>query len=208
MADDKKYTIEQLKAIISAGMAPSEAKALLREGYTPEDVLELAQLQAATTQAKAIDAQTAAAKTMQKAMKPENESHPHISAFSYPEGDIAHPKATLPCEFWYNGYPCHMFPETEHWREMELMAQVTPGVFTVLRKDGTLMEVTVKGERDASQKLTKLSVEFPVTREEKWLIPPKTVLLYQLVHSDNPRKRFLEAMHEHLTVMMGAEVSA
>lgn len=203
MAKDTKYSIDQLRDIVSAGMSVTEAKALLDEGYSPEDVMALAALQAASAKSATIDAQTAVAKTMQKAMKPENQTHPHISAFSYPEGDIAKKKATLPFEFFYNGYPCHMFPETEHWREMELMAQVTPGEFTVVRKDGTLMAVTVKGERDANHTLTKVSVEFPVTREEKWLVPPKTVLLYQLVHSDHPRKRFLEAMQEHLILMMG-----
>jgi hypothetical protein len=35
------------------------------------------------------------AQVMHKAVRPENEIHPHISAFSYPEGDIARPKPKL-----------------------------------------------------------------------------------------------------------------
>lgn len=149
------------------------------------------------------ETQNATAKAMQKALKPENADHPAISAFSKPKGDVADPKAVLPFEFFYNGYPSHMFLETEHWREVELMAQVVPGEYSVLRKDGSKMAVTVKGERDADNKVTKILVEFPVSREDKWLVPPKSVVLYQIVYSDNPRKRFVEAMQEHLSMVLG-----
>jgi hypothetical protein len=155
-----------------------------------------------------VETQKSSATAMQKAMKPENDTHPGISAFSYPEGDAAKPKPTLPFQFFYNAYPCHKFPETEHWRELELMAQVQPGEYTVIRKDGSKMAVTVKGERDADNKLTAIKVEFPISRDEKALVPPKSVVLYQLVHPDNPRKRFLEAMHEHLNLMMSEPVTA
>lgn len=148
--------------------------------------------------------QTAGA--MQKAMKPENTEHPEISVFNKPGGNRENPKTVLPFEFWYVGYPVHLFPETEHWRELELMAQVKAGEFTVIRKDGTPMSVVVKGEKNANGATTKLSVEFAVSREEKWLVPPKSVLLYQIVHSDGqPKRRFLEAMQEHLTLTMGAD---
>jgi hypothetical protein len=147
-------------------------------------------------------------KTMQKALKPENDTHPGKSVFSHPEGDIAKPKGDLPFQFFYNGYPCHMFPETETWREWELMKQVVPGEFTVMRKDGTVMKVVVTGERDALGKTTKLDVQFPVSREEKWLVPPKSVVLYQLIYPDNPRKRFMEAMQEHLQLIFGEGVTA
>lgn len=141
------------------------------------------------------------ASSMQRALKPENDTHPGISSFSYPEGDVARPRPTLPYEFFWNNYPVHKFPETQHWRELELMMQVQPGEFTVLRKDGTRMQVSVRGERDADGKITKLMVEFPVSREEKFLVPPMSVLLYQLVHPDNPKKRFVEAMKEHLDIL-------
>lgn len=145
------------------------------------------------------------ATAVQKAMKPENETHPGISAFSYPEGDRARPRPVLPHEFLYNNYPMHKFPETEHWRELELACEVVPGSYTVIRRDGSRMSVEVKGERNADGKLTKVSVEFPVSREEKALVPPKQVVLYQLVHNENPKKAFVEAMTEHLQMVMGAE---
>jgi len=152
--------------------------------------------------------QLATAGAMQKAMKPENPDHPDVSVFNKPGGNRDNPKAVLPFEFWYVGYPVHLFPETEHWRELELMAQVKPGEYTVIRKDGTPMAVTVKGERDANGVTTKLMVEFSVSREDKWLIPPKSVLIYQLVYNDHPKRRFLEAMQEHLTLTMGEPVGA
>jgi len=144
-------------------------------------------------------------KGMQKAMKPENETHPGKSVFSYPEGEVARPKGDLPFQFFYNGYPCHKFPETETWREWELMREVTPGQYTVIRKDGSVMAVTVEGDRDANGNLTALRVIFPISREEKWLVPPKQVVLYQLIHNDTPRKAFMEGMQEFLLMTMGEE---
>ena len=150
------------------------------------------------------------AKGVQKAMKPENETHPGKSAFSHPDGDVAHPKEALPFQCSVNGYPVYMFPETEHWKDWELYAQLKPGNFTVMRKDGTVMPVEVKGEYDANQKVTKLSVEFRITREEKWLVPSNFVLLYQLVHAGekSPRQLFLEAMQMQLAQMASEEVIA
>jgi hypothetical protein len=139
----------------------------------------------------------------QKAMKPENQVHPGISALSYPEGDRDRPRPSLPYEFFWNGYPVHKFPETQHWRELELMAQVTPGEYTIMRKDFTPMAVTVDAERDANGAITKLRVDFPISREERGLVPPQIVLLYQLVHSDNPKRRFVEAMQQYLLMMVG-----
>lgn len=183
MAKDRELTIdEKFEMLIAALTAKPDG------GITKDDLAAI------------LDANS---KGIQKALKPENEFHPGVSAFSYPEGDVAHPKKDLPFQFWYNGYPSHMFRETEHWREWELMAKVTPGTFTVVRKDGSLMTVEVKAERDANQQLTRLDVTFPISREEKWLVPPKSVVLYQLVHSDHPRKRFLEAMQDWLAFTMG-----
>jgi len=198
------WTMDDLKAIVAAGMPIGEARALLTAGYGVAEVLELAALQRQQSSALAAEAQTATAKAMQKAMRPENEFHPGISAFSYPEGDRARPKS-LPFEFLYNGYPCHKFLETEHWREVELMAQVQPGEYTVLRKDGSKMTVEVRAEHNADGQVTKLDVRFPVSRETKWLVPPKMVVLYQIVHPDNPHRRFMEATQEWMQIAFGAE---
>ena len=134
------------------------------------------------------------ATAVQKAMKPENERHPGKSVFEHPEGSLKRPKPPLPYELFWNNYPVYKFPETETWREWELYGQLQTGEYTVLRKDGSRMAVKVDGERDADGKLTKVMVSFPVSREEKWLVPPTFVVLWQLVHPDNPRARFVEAM--------------
>lgn len=42
------------------------------------------------------------AQVMHKAVRPENEIHPHISAYSYPEGDIARPKPKLARKVFLN----------------------------------------------------------------------------------------------------------
>lgn len=160
-------------------------------GITKED------LAAILTQTAQVSAQT-----MQKALKPENETHPGLSAFSHAEGDQKQPKGALPFECYYNGYPVHKFPETETWREWQLYSQVKPGEYTVIRKDGTPMHVTVRGEKDALGKLTKVWIEHPILRDEKGLVPPKTVLLYQILHNENPRKAFVEAMQEHIASML------
>jgi hypothetical protein len=206
-SDPVSYTLTDLKTIVAAGMPIGEARALLQEGYDPADVLELATLQAAQTAKAAIDAQKATAEAMHKAANPSNPEHPGRSAFSYPEGDVAKPRPVLPFEFFYNAYPMHKFPETEHWRELELASLVTPGEYTVLRKDGSKMKTTVKGETDADGKVTKIILEFPVLKAEAPLVPPKAVLLYQIVHSKTktPRQAFLEAMQEHLLQTLGAE---
>lgn len=168
-----------------------------------EKLIELLTLQAQAAQPmtpetlKAIMAETGTA--MHKALKPENDSHPGISAYSYPEGDRAKSREhILTKDFYYNGFPVRKFWETHHWRELELAEAVQPGTFTVLRTDGTPMIVDVKGERNANGDLTKVDVVFGISREERHYIPPMSVVLYQLVHTDNPKKRFMEAMTEHL----------
>lgn len=199
-----KWTMPQLQAIVAHGMPLTEARMLLDEGWSPDDVIALAEMQAEQRKTAASEAQQATAKAMQKAMRPENEFHPDISAFSYPEGDRQRPRPALPFEVWWNGYPMHMFPETEHWRELELAAQLTPGEYTVLRKDTSRLAMTVTAQRDADQKITRLDVTFPVTRDDKALTPPKIVSLYQMVHHDlTPKQSFLRGMQEYLTLTLG-----
>lgn len=138
------------------------------------------------------------ATAVQKALKPENETHPNISAF-HPKGG---PLLSLPYAVFYRGDPVHKHLETHHDRELELMAQVQPGEYTVLRKDGTPMPVSVSAERDASGRITRLNIDFRVSKDEQALVPPIFVVLYQLVYPDNPRQRFVEAMTEHLQLVL------
>jgi hypothetical protein len=212
--ETEKYTVEELKTIVAAGMSITEARTLLEDGYKPEDVLGIAELQAEQKQqasASALhDAARVAADHTEKIRNPSNKIHPAISNFSYPEGDVAKPRVTLPYEFLYNGYPCHKFPDTEHWRELELMAQLQPGEYRVICKDSSQMQVSVTGDRDANGKLTKIDVRFPVTRENKSLIPPKSVVLYQMVYAGQktPKRLFVEASNEWLNITFDETVHA
>lgn len=192
------WTAEQLLAIVSVGMSVGDARGLLDAGFAPEVVLEIARTQASAATQQAAEAQSATAKAMQKAMKPENDEHPGHSVMSYPEGDKARPRVKTSYAVSYNGFPVSKFPEAHHWRELELIAQVQPGQFRVLRKDFSPMDVTVDAERDADGQITKLDIRFPVPRDEKHNIPPMMSVLYQLVFTDHPRQRFMESIQEYM----------
>src|SRR5687768_16777064 len=93
MADvSTAWTAEQFRELVSAGLSITEARALRDDGFEYEIALDLAREQSARVVAAAAEAQSATAKAMQKAMKPENAMHPGKSCFSHPEGDMAVPK--------------------------------------------------------------------------------------------------------------------
>ena len=144
------------------------------------------------------------ATAMQKAMKPENADHPGVSVFSHPTGDKAMPKPPLPYELFWNGYPVHKFPETETWKEWLAQSNLPgPGNYTVLRNDGSKMVVTVEAEFNADAKMTKVLVKHPTTREDKDKIPPKPVIIAQMLATGDPRGAFIAAMQEQIGGMFG-----
>ena len=182
------------------------------ESLTSDDKFELliqalmTQREAGITKEALADLLSGQATAMQKALKPENNDPPMHAALAYPEGDRDKPREKiLTHEFFYNQFPWHKFPESQHWRELELAEQVRPGSYRVIRKDGTDMTVEVTGETDTRGQLTRVTVTFPVSRDEKALVPPATVVLYQCVHADAPRRRFVEAMTEWMQMTMGEE---
>ena len=155
------------------------------------------------------EAQKNSAGAMQKALHPENDAHPGKSSFAYPEGDVARPRPVLPCEVWWNGFPVHRADETHHWSELELMVRLKPGVYTVIRKDGALSTVTVRGTTDAAGKITRMDVEFPVSREERHYIAPIFVWLYQMTNPEMPpRLSFMRGMQQYLEIQMREEGTA
>jgi hypothetical protein len=147
------------------------------------------------------------ANAVQRAIKPENASHPGISALSYPEGDTARPReGILKYEFLIDGYPMHKFPETEHWLELEWAAKIQPGVYKVLRSDHVEMTVTVTGEHDANGNLTKVSIATGRTRENKNLIPPKYVMFRQMLNQDDIWGTYAAASHEWTLATLGSRM--
>jgi hypothetical protein len=225
--DTLRYTRDQLKAIIAAGMSVSEARMLLDDGYTPDDVLELAQMQAAQKQAEIQAANlaraTETASAVERATNPSNKVHPGKSAMSYPEGDVARPRPRIEHVLLWNGYPQHKFQEELHWSELELFTGkrtepdgsvtrlhrgLTPGIYDCLEKDGrTGHKVTVRALKDATDRVEKVEVTFAVMRERKDAIPPTFVWLYQMVHADtmNPRESWQKGTLEYLNLMFQDE---
>ncbi len=129
------------------------------------------------------------AEAMKRSLNPENKEHPGKSVFSYPEGDMAKPRPVMPYELFWNNFPVHLFPETQHWLELEMMARLQPGEYYVSKaNDEGAQQISVKGERDANQKLTKVRVEIAgIGRDEMRAAPPTVVWLYQMLNSDRPR---------------------
>ena len=129
------------------------------------------------------------AEAMKKSLNPENKEHPGKSVFSYPDGDRAMPRPVVPHELFWNGFPVHLFPETYHWLELEMLARLQPGEYYVSKaNDEAAQKVSVKGERDANGKITKVVVEIAgIGRDEMRAAPPTVVWLYQMLNSDRPR---------------------
>ena len=66
---------------------------------------------------------------------PENIDHPGIGVYSYPEGDLAHPKEPLKCRMIWCGYDVRT--ETMTPGEIALLNRLQPGEFRVTKADGT-----------------------------------------------------------------------
>ena len=66
---------------------------------------------------------------------PENIDHPGIGVYSYPEGDLAHPKEPLKCRMIWCGYDLRT--DTLKPGEVDLLNRLQPGEFRVTKADGT-----------------------------------------------------------------------
>lgn len=97
---------------------------------------------------------------------PENKQAPGISVYSYPEGDLAHPKPDLKCKMYWIGYELNT--DTLTPVEVDLLNRVQPGEFRVTKTDGTAIPFKVAakyGDRiDTATdrpELRELSIWFP-----------------------------------------------
>jgi hypothetical protein len=134
-----KLTYDELKDIAAAGMTPDDARKLAFDGFSAEQILDLAQampkggsggggglskqdLQDIVTGASKAAAE-AGSEGMRRVLHPQNAQHPHVSAFSYPEGNIAHPKPTLLRETYFCGSRCREDQLTP--REIDLLNAIT-----------------------------------------------------------------------------------
>lgn len=99
-------SFEELQECLSLGASLEQVRELAEGGF---GYSQIRQLSSTLGQAKAQGAGLSAGDLKQilvdqrKALKPENAMHPGISAFSYPEGDVARPKPQLRRETFFNG---------------------------------------------------------------------------------------------------------
>lgn len=131
---------------------------------------------------------------------------PNISAFN-PDGD-AKPCPPLKCEMWEGiwvstenrarkGYPLEqgdLGPLTK--REVRLLNQLTPGVFTIENRDGGTGTLRIVGEHDPSGALTLLILAYPETwlsKEEKHVKPSVTETCKQIFGIEGNVDQWLDA---------------
>lgn len=105
--------------------------------------------------------------------KRENEVHPHISVYSYPEGDIAAAAAgkikKLECETLWVGYPLEVEQLTP--QEVDLLNELQPGDYMFERADGTRTAMAVEGRLDNAGRLSRKSVTFACRGDESKNLP-------------------------------------
>lgn len=189
--DTEKEPITQTAGILM----PPELVALLMEklgqpatgGMSAEQLAEIL---------KATGLSTASA--MQKALKPENQFHPGVSVYSYPEGDRDKPRPKLKCPMTWAGHPIDSGNDgNEHWYELELLNQVEPGDYQVTRTDNSQTTMTVTGTYDTARNLDSLSFAFPVRDGGKHNVAPKAVWLLECLGLN-----YMEAMTTYLQTML------
>src|SRR3990167_531162 len=127
-----------------------------------------------------IDAEEMAKATGQQATRPD----PCISAFSYPEGDLARPRPELRCKMFWVGHPLSLDCVTA--KEIELLNQMEPGEYQITKTDGSSFKLTVVGEHNAAGNLAKLEFQFPVRGEHKYNVPSMAAMLAEALHQEDP----------------------
>lgn len=156
-----KLTPAELQEAVALGGTISEVRALSSDGFSFEDIkgVLLAQRETKITEADAEAARQAAADRQERENEKNDKPHPHISVYSYPEGDIARPRPALKCAILWRDVEQNRDQLTA--QEIELLNQLEPGVYIQQRPDGSRLKIEVVGERDeVTNKLTKLNVRF------------------------------------------------
>jgi hypothetical protein len=99
------------------------------------------------------------AQAMKKALKPENDPAPLISAFN-PRGDRDFPRPKLRCEFTlFDGIP--LDGTTDTYEELELLNQLVGGEYWVTKSDGSPMKFKVREIRNDLGVLRRIDLSFP-----------------------------------------------
>ncbi len=157
-------TFEQLQTLLARSGA-----------RTKEDELELIMAQA-----------KANAEENRKQLKPENATHPGISAFSRPGGELANPKGEFRCgKVVWAGYPLEK--ETVTADEFDLINQVVPGEYRCTRPDGSAFPVTVTATVDAATgQIERLDVFFATRGQLRHNLPSMVAMCRELIAQAKP----------------------
>lgn len=97
--------------------------------------------------------------------RPENPDHNGISAFSYPEGDYAHPKEKLKCEMYWVGFP--ETAETLTPTEIACLNALMPGEYFVTKGNGDRIPFNVSGKKKQNGDLESLWIDFPCKGDQR-----------------------------------------
>lgn len=131
----------------------------------------------------------------ERAANPSNKSHPGISVFSYPEGDVANPRPPFKCRMFWVGYELdYDTTEAEH---IELLNQIAPGSYTFRRTDGSTDTLVVKGQFDALGGLGRLLFEFEV-KERRNTLPSAIAMLRDALGLLSPQEAELADLRQKL----------
>lgn len=187
MAATKRTILTKLELgkCLATGATRADIAEYQKDGFAFEEILELCQTSREAREAdKQADADRSA-KAQKRAMRPENEHHPGISSFSYPEGDQARPRPALECETFYAGYPIEL--DVALAREIELFNQITlDGIYAVEKSDGSEVKIEVQIERNHRNKPTKKLVILPAQGKHNW--PKQTAVLEAIVAEQTRRQ--------------------
>ena len=127
---------------------------------------------------------------------PENKEHPGISAYSYPEGDRARPKAALKCDFFWVGYP--ETPETLTPGEIDALNMLQPGEYQVTKANAERIKFTVSAKYKTDGRLESMSINFPIKDDQRHDHRSKTDYCYEAMGKPLPTLNDLTAEIERL----------
>lgn len=150
-------TFEELKDIAAAGMPIDQAKELAKAGFSAEQLLDLASSLPRSGGGLSKDDLESIVRAGSDGKYRQNAQHPHISAFSYPEGDVKRPKPTLTRTVFVNGH--REDPEQLTPAEIDAYNSITR---SCTARDGDWMaEVKRHGSTEA------LHIKLPISLDKK-----------------------------------------
>lgn len=121
---------------------------------TMDEEKELIRLQA--------EANATAAKVAEEA---ENLRAPGVGVYSRPGGERVNPKGDLRCPMTWGGFPLDI--KTITAEELDLLNDLTPGLYRCMKSDGSAIKVEILGTRNFNGHLSKLDVVFATRGEGK-----------------------------------------